>query len=331
MIERPAAVPSVAATDETIPLIDGNAGPILVFGGPYSNLEATRAVLAAARRLGIKPERIICTGDLAAYCGDPEATITLVRDSGIAVVQGNCDEQIGLAADDCGCGFPQGGTCERLSAAWFAFANRTVSGRHRPWLMELPKRIDIAVAGARIAVIHGGAEVNNRFVFATTPVDVKRGELDLAGADGIIGGHCGIPFTEIVDGRLWHNAGVVGMPANDGTSRVWYSTLAPARGGLEIAHHVLDYDVGAAQASMLRAGLPPEYRLALSSGIWPSCDVLPLGDRERQGSPLTPGRAHWPISRLKASALASGDISRTKVLWPEAAELVSSGRAAACC
>ena len=28
-------------------------GPLLVFGGPYSNIEATRAVLAEARRLGV--------------------------------------------------------------------------------------------------------------------------------------------------------------------------------------------------------------------------------------------------------------------------------------
>ena len=43
-------------------------GDLLFFGGPYSNLEATEALLAEAVRLGIPPERIICTGDLAAYC-----------------------------------------------------------------------------------------------------------------------------------------------------------------------------------------------------------------------------------------------------------------------
>src|SRR5690349_4353722 len=91
------------------------AGPALVFGGPYSNLQATAAVLAAAARLGIPPARIICTGDLVAYCGDPAATIDLVGAAGIHVVMGNCDEQLAQGGADCGCGFPAGSACERAS------------------------------------------------------------------------------------------------------------------------------------------------------------------------------------------------------------------------
>ena len=37
--------------------------------------------------------------------------------------------------------------------------------------------------------------------------------------DGVIGGHCGLPFTKVVGDRLWHNPGAIGMPANDGTPR----------------------------------------------------------------------------------------------------------------
>src|SRR5712675_411232 len=58
-------------------------GPALVFGGPYGNLQATAAVLRAGERRGIPPSRIICTGDLVAYGGDPVATIALVRDAGL--------------------------------------------------------------------------------------------------------------------------------------------------------------------------------------------------------------------------------------------------------
>ena len=55
-------------------------GPVLVFGGPYSNLEATRAVLAEAVRLAIPSEHVICTGDIVAYGADgtPGASRTLV-------------------------------------------------------------------------------------------------------------------------------------------------------------------------------------------------------------------------------------------------------------
>lgn len=65
--------------------------PVVVFGGSYSNLEATRSLLASARRLGVGPERIVCTGDTVAYCADPVATVALLREAGVHVVMGNCE------------------------------------------------------------------------------------------------------------------------------------------------------------------------------------------------------------------------------------------------
>ena len=50
-------------------------GPLLIFGGPYGNLPATAALRTVADQCDILPERIICTGDLVAYCAEPEATV----------------------------------------------------------------------------------------------------------------------------------------------------------------------------------------------------------------------------------------------------------------
>lgn len=288
-------------------------GDLLVFGGPYSNLEATQALLAEAARLAIPPERIICTGDLAAYCADPAATIDLVRGAGIQVVMGNCDEQLAVNATDCACGYPAGGACDRLASAWFAYASREVGAAARAWLATLPHRIDIVIGGARFAIIHGSASTINQFVFASTPANIKRRELDLAGADGIIGGHCGLPFTHTIGNRLWHNAGVLGMPANDGTPRVWFSLLRPTRRTLRIEHRALSYDHRAAAAKMRSAGLPPDYASALSTGIWPSCDVLPARERQARGVALQPETFEWKPERshsrqdrrLSASAQSS--------------------------
>src|SRR5215471_3432704 len=130
-------------------------GPLMVFGGPYSNLEATRAALGEAARLEIPANRIICTGDVVAYGADPAATVELVRGSVRHVVMGNCEQNIAAGSADCGCGFPTGSTCEQLSAAWFAHATRAFDGDGRAWMTDLPQRIDIEVGGCRLAVIHG--------------------------------------------------------------------------------------------------------------------------------------------------------------------------------
>src|SRR5262244_3138629 len=73
-------------------------GAVLVFGGPYSNLEATLAVLAEARRRAIPRERIICTGDIVAYAADGVATTVAVREAGVRAVMGNCEESLAAGA-----------------------------------------------------------------------------------------------------------------------------------------------------------------------------------------------------------------------------------------
>jgi predicted phosphodiesterase len=268
-------------------------GPVLLFGGPYSNLQATSAVLAEAARLGIPSHSVICTGDLVAYCADPIATIKLLRDAGIWVVMGNCDEQLGAGGADCGCGFAPGSACDRLSASWFTYAAARLGAEDCEWLAQLPRRLILEIGHLRLAVIHGSVDVINRFIFASTPASTKSQDIALTGCDGIIAGHCGLPFTQVINGLLWHNPGVIGLPANDGTARVWYSVLTPGAGGLAIDHRAFDYDHNGAADAMLREGLPPDYRVALETGLWPSCDVLPAAELHDRGVPLKPSTTIW--------------------------------------
>ena len=57
-------------------------GAVLLFGGPYSNLQAARALIDEAARRAIPAANAICTGDVVAYCGDPAETTALIRDWG---------------------------------------------------------------------------------------------------------------------------------------------------------------------------------------------------------------------------------------------------------
>lgn len=293
-------------------------GRAIVFGGPYGNLEATQALLDEAARLGVAPGRIVCTGDVVAYGADAAATVDRVRAAGIHVVMGNCEESLASRAADCGCGYAPGSACDRLAAAWFAHADRELGAEARAWMAQLPRRIDVAIAGVRLAVVHGGLDAINRFVFASTAAATKAEEIARGGVDGIVGGHCGLPFTQVVQGRLWHNAGAIGMPANDGTPRVWFSLLTPVASGLSIEHRALAYDHAAAAAKMRRAGLPEGYAAALETGLWPSCDVLPFKEIRERGVPLAPGRAVWTPPAPGAGAPRRRPLACDQ-LWPDAA------------
>ena len=244
--------------------------PVLVFGGPYSNLRATQALRAEAERLGIPADHVICTGDVVAYAAEPAATTDVIMDWGITTVMGNCEESFGWAADDCGCGFEE----------------RTVY---------------FALGGRRIAVVHGSVGSINEFVFEAGDDAVKRAGLDVLNVDGVIGGHSGVPFTQILDDRLWHNAGVIGMPANDGTPRVWYSILRTGPDGVEIEYAALDYDYAGAAAAMRADTLPEGYAACLESGLWPNMDVMPAAERQKVGQVLQPSKAFWPAAKRTAA------------------------------
>lgn len=251
-------------------------GPVLVFGGPYSNFEATHALLSEAARRGIAGPNMICTGDLVAYCASPVETVAAIRKSGCHVVAGNCEKQLAARALDCGCGFEEGSTCDLLSAGWYALANDTVKDDDRAWMGSCPDIATFRHQGERYAVIHGGVTDVARFLWASSPeTDLLQEwaalERITGPVDHVIAGHCGVPFERQTSRGRWVNAGVIGMPPHDGAEQTRYAILD----GGEFLFHRLNYDVDTAVAAMQAKGLVQGYHNGLRSGYWPSEDVLP--------------------------------------------------------
>ncbi len=265
-------------------------GPLLIFGGPYSNLSATTALRTVAEQRGIPPEYIICTGDLVAYCAEPDETVCLLRDWGIQIVMGNCEQSLANRAIDCGCGFETGSTCSALSTQWFRYADSKISEANRAWMGELPQGLIFSLAERRLAVVHGGVTQINRFLFASTLEEDKLSELNLLGPDidGLIAGHCGIPFGQIVAGKAWLNAGVIGLPANDGTQDGWYLLIEAVGEQLKAHWHRLSYPAELTRKAMIEVGLTSGYAETILSGLWPSEDVLPVAEKRNRGKALNP-------------------------------------------
>jgi predicted phosphodiesterase len=268
--------------------IGSETGPLLLFGGPYSNLQATRALQNKAAQLKISPNRIICTGDMVAYCADPVATLNLLRDWGIHVVMGNCEESLAANHPDCGCGFEAGTACSTLANDWYTYAQQQVTLEQQDWMRGLPHRLDFSWQGTSIAVCHASVDSINQFIFPSTPDAEKLRQLELAGTDVVICGHSGIPFGQKLWHRGWLNTGAIGMPANDGTGSGWYLLLEPRLKGFRASWQRLSYPAELAAATMRQKQLTGGYHETLLSGLWPSLDVLPECERQQQGIALAP-------------------------------------------
>lgn len=262
------------------------SGKLLVFGGSYSNLQALTELRSIAKLQGIPPHRIICTGDIVGYCAQPEESVQFVKEWGIHCIQGNVEQNIIDGQDDCGCNFAEGGRCDLFSRTWFPFAARSISPDSAQWLSTLPHHLMFRYAHKAVAVVHGSATHISEFIFKSTPWNTKEVSFSATGADVILAGHAGLPFADTQAGKYWLNAGVIGMPANDGTPRVWYLLLDDSSGQLSYSFDYFTYDNTTAHQLMLANQLPVTYAQTLLTGIWDNCEILPEAERGRQGQAL---------------------------------------------
>ncbi|WP_423926306.1 metallophosphoesterase family protein [Candidatus Palauibacter sp.] len=105
-------------------------------------------------------------------------------------------------------------------------------------------------------------------------------------ADVVLATHTGIPWQRALPGGgLFANVGVLGRPANDGRTDVWYALLdfGPAEGASpEVEFVSVAYDHARLAREMREEGLPEEFVETILTGWWTTClEVLPARERAR--------------------------------------------------
>jgi predicted phosphodiesterase len=250
-------------------------GAVVLFGGPYSNLQA----LTALREL-VGETVAICTGDLVGYCAEPNETVALFFQSGFRTIAGNCERQLVAGEADCGCGFDENTVCDVLSAGWWPWLLNTAHRETVSLLRDLPDLASFTQNGRRYAVIHGGATMISRFLWPSSCETEFMSEIDaierwIGPVDGIIAGHCGIAFQRMIGHHQWINTGAIGLPPHDGRPESRYVVLTDG----QPLFQRLRYDHEVASGKMKSAGLVQGYHETLKNGIWPSEEILPRGLR----------------------------------------------------
>jgi len=268
--------------DKDIKHIGNLSGKVLLFGGVYSNLQALEKMKHIAESENILPENCICTGDIVGYCAQPEETVKLFQQWGAQSIAGNVELQLRTGAADCGCDFRKGSRCDGFSQLWYPYAQSQLSENTLDFMATLPHHLQFEYAHKRVMVVHGSYFNTSDFIFKSTPWETKQSNFDEIQCDVIIGGHCGLPFSDSNNDLLWLNPGVIGMPANDGSPKVWYAILEDADDTLTFTHQHFDYDHTLASQLMHQANLPEAYAKTLLTGIWDNTEILPAAEKAIQ-------------------------------------------------
>jgi len=272
--------------DKEIKHMGTKAGKLLLFGGVYSNLQALEKLIQIADEAGIPPENCISTGDLTGYCAQPEETLQLFKKWGAVSIAGNVELQLANDSEDCGCDFKSGSRCDDFSKMWFPYTKGHLSKESLDSMKNIPEYISFDYGNKKVTVVHGNYGNTSEFIFKSNATESKERCFKETKSDIIIAGHCGLPFHQTIKEKVWLNPGVIGMPANDGTPRVWYMMLDIVNGEVIYTHHSFEYDAETAQKLMYKNHLPEAYGDTLTSGIWDNMEILPELEKMGQGIPI---------------------------------------------
>ncbi len=272
--------------DKEIKHMGTKAGKLLLFGGVYSNLQALEKLIQIADEAGIPPENCISTGDLTGYCAQPEETLQLFKKWGAVSIAGNVELQLANDSEDCGCDFKSGSRCDDFSKMWFPYTKGRLSKESLDSMKNIPEYISFDYSNKKVTVVHGNYGNTSEFIFKSNATESKERCFKETKSDIIIAGHCGLPFHQTIKEKVWLNPGVIGMPANDGTPRVWYMMLDIINGEVIYTHHSFEYDAETAQKLMYKNHLPEAYGDTLTSGIWDNMEILPELEKMGQGIPI---------------------------------------------
>ena len=259
--------------------VEGPYRRIAVFGGIYNNSFGLEALLADARSRGA--EAIYCLGDFGGFGPHPEKVWPLLEQGSVKAIQGNYEESLASGREDCNCGYadPRDNHFAEIS---YRYTERNCSAEFKTWMGSHPMRRRVRVGDRELLLVHGSPRRVNEFLFeSSSPAPFLEVLLDQEACDGVLCTHTGLQWhRRLPSGRDVVNVGVIGRPANDGTSHVWYSLLSAGEEELQVELVPLAYDHHGLAEAMRRERLPEEFVETILSGWWTTClEILPAKER----------------------------------------------------
>ncbi|HEV2852442.1 MAG TPA: metallophosphoesterase family protein [Thermoanaerobaculia bacterium] len=277
--EREEALRSYTTGLEDPTPVEGPYSRIAVFGGVYNNHLALAELLKDAARRGA--EAVYCLGDLGGFGPHPEKVRPLLAQGGVLAIQGNYEESLASGREDCNCGYTDPRD-NHFAGVSYRYTERSCSPAFKAWMGTLPRRRRVWVGDRELLLVHGSPRRVNEFLFhSTSPVPFLEVLLDQNRCDGLLCTHTGLHWhRRLPSGRDVVNVGVIGRPANDGNTHVWYALLEARQDGLRVELLPLVYDHESLAAEMRREGLPEEFVETIRTGWWTTClEILPARER----------------------------------------------------
>ncbi len=235
-----------------------------IFGDIHANLHALETVLADAKAQMCT--HYVCMGDVVGYNAFPKQCIEIVRKLDCPVVKGNHDEQASMLGDQEG--------FNPLAEEAINWTREQLSQEEKEWLRSLRMQRQVR----DFTVVHATLDTPHKWGYVFNQLDAAASFNYQMTAVCFIG-HTHSPKAYIRDGsvrtlaldvlalqqgkKYLINVGSVGQP-RDGDPRSSYCIYDTNNNEVQLRR--IDYDIPAAQKSIIDAGLPPKLAGRLAIG-----------------------------------------------------------------
>jgi predicted phosphodiesterase len=210
-----------------------------------------RAVLDDVERIGA--DALYCVGDVVGRGPHPNEVVDELRRLGVACVQGNWDEAVGMDRAQSGAAWP---TLESEAAghASLGWTCARISDENRAWLRNLPTTLRVSQQGRSLLFFHGSPLRENEYLWADRPSRVLARIAADEADDLFCFGHTHESFHRVVGNSHFVAVGSVGC-GTDGDARARYAVVYIGQPDVAVGFRAVDYDHEPVLRDLASAGL----------------------------------------------------------------------------
>ncbi|HXO17756.1 MAG TPA: metallophosphoesterase family protein [Candidatus Dormibacteraeota bacterium] len=224
---------------------------IAVLSDIHGNLLALDACLADLESQG-SADAIVVAGDLCLDGPKPKKVLQRLEEIGAACVRGNTDRY--LSEDSSKERFAPG------ESARIAWTRLEIGERWVSWLKELPFALRIGEDDNQLLVVHANPKTDDEHLWPDADDDLLRRLVGEETAMVIAFGHLHLPYVRMWRGKLLANVASAGLP-KDGDPRAGYAIVTERKGGWQIKHRRVAFDVKKAATQLADCGIPESTEL----------------------------------------------------------------------
>ena len=224
---------------------------IAILSDVHGNLLALDACLVDLESQG-SADAVVVAGDLCLNGPKPKKVLQRLEEINAACVRGNTDRYI---AEDS----PR----EKFTAsesAQIAWTRREIGEHWVSWLKDLPFALRIGDDDNQLLVVHANPKTDDEQLWPDADEDVLTRLIGREKATVIAFGHLHLPYVRVWRAKLLVNVASAGLP-KDGDPRAGYAILTERKGGWEVKHRRVPFDVKRVATQLADCGIPDSAEL----------------------------------------------------------------------